>query len=217
MRRVVGNLPLVVFAAAGAAAAATGGEEPLSLQQAPGQGAAQQGQKALPAEELRDIQGPVPLAGQLPSWAIGGGLALIAAILAGIYLYRKRRRKPAQAAAPTPWEAALAELAAAKKLQGQGLLYMERVSEILRRYIESRFAIRSTRQTTREFLAGLGHAGEHSPLHPYRPELQACLEQADMAKFARLVPEPGNAAQMERAVTQFVKKTEPQAGSGDKP
>ena len=86
---------------------------------------------------------------------------------------------------------------------------MEQASEILRRYIESRFAIRSTRQTTREFLAGLNDTGQHNPLAPYRPELRACLEQADMAKFAHLVPDSGIVAQMERAVTDFVNKTEP--------
>ena len=161
-------------------------------------------------EELHDIHGPIPIDGQPPYLAIGAIVLLILAILAAIVFWLKRRRKPGPPA-PSPWETALAELAAAKPLQtaGQGLLYMERASQVLRRYIESRFAIRSTRQTTGEFLAGLTHAGNTSPLEEYRPELQVCLEQADLAKFARQVPDLSNMVRMESAVTDFVKKTEP--------
>lgn len=158
---------------------------------------------------LRDIHGPVPLAGQPPYWAIGGAIALLLAVLAAFFIYLKKRRRPKGVAPLAPWETALAELAAARELQHQALLYVERVGEILRRYIESRFAIRSTRQTTREFLAGLSQSGGDSPLAHYRQELQTCLEQADMAKFARLAPGPDHMAEMERAVTDFVRKTEP--------
>lgn len=207
------RLSLLIIAAPGAVFAAGASEESLTLRQPPGQATAQPGMKAQQIEELRDIHGPVSIAGQPPYWAIGGAVAVLA-ILAALYFYLKKWRKPAPTPLPSPWETALAELAAAKELQNKGLLYMEKASEILRRYIESRFAIRSTRQTTREFLAGLNHTGQHNPLAPYRPELQACLEQADMAKFARLVPDSGVLAQMERAVTEFVKKTEPPATGG---
>ena len=213
MIRLTTRIPLFIIAAPGAALAA-GGEESLTLRQPPGQTTAQPGMKTQQIEELRDIHGPVPIAGQPSYWAIGGIVAGVLAILAALYFYLKKRRQPAPTPPPSPWETALAELAAAKELQSKGLLYMEKAGEILRRYIESRFAIRSTRQTTREFLAGLSHTGQHNPLAPYRPELQACLEQADMAKFARLVPDSGIVAQMERAVTDFVKKTEPPATGG---
>lgn len=205
------GLPAVIIAAAGAALAAES-EQPLSLRPPPGLTATQTAGRS-PGEELRDIHGPVPITGQPPYWAIGGTVAALLAILAALYLYWRKRRRPAPAP-PSAWQTALAELAAAKSLQGQALLYMDKASEILRRYIEARFAIRSTRQTTGEFLAGLNHAGPHNPLAAYRPELEACLEQADMAKFARLVPDAGLVAQMERAVTDFIKKTEPQAGGG---
>ncbi len=160
---------------------------------------------------LRDIHGPVPLAGQPPWWVIGGIIAIVLVLFALVVLFLKRRQKTS-APLPAPWETALAELAAARELQHQALLYVERVSEILRRYIESRFAIRSTRQTTREFLAELGQSGGHSPLAPFRQELQIWLEQADLAKFARLVPGPDHMAEMERAAAEFVKKTEPSPG-----
>lgn len=187
-------------------------DQPLTLMspQQPADKTAQQQQTLQQNEDIHDIHGPIPIAGQPPYLAITISILLILAILAAIIFWLKKRRKPGPPT-PFPWETALAELAAAKALQtgGQGLLYMERASQVLRRYIESRFAIRSTRQTTGEFLAGLGHAGNNSPLEEYRPELQVCLEQADMAKFAHQVPDLNNMARMEFAVTDFVKKTEP--------
>jgi hypothetical protein len=91
---------------------------------------------------------------------------------------------------------------------------MERVSSILRSYIESRFAIHSTRQTTREFLERVNRkAGTTKTLQESRVELQACLEQADMAKFAHRIPDQDNMEQMEIAVTAFVRKTEPVAST----
>ena len=162
------------------------------------------------SEVLYDIHGPISLPEQLPYLAIGGVILALLLVLAAVLFWLKKRVKPGPTPLP-PWEMALNELAEAKHLQisGQGLLYMERASQVLRRYIESRFAIRSTRQTTREFLTGLNHTANNSPLERYRPELQTCLEQADMAKFAHRVPDLGNMGQMEHAVTDFVKKTEP--------
>lgn len=195
------------------------GDQPLTLMppRQPADKTAQQQQTLQQSDELHDIHGPLPIAGQPPYPAIAGIVLAILLILAALFFWLKRRSKPGPAA-PHPWETALSELAAAKPLQsgGQGLLYMERAGQVLRRYIESRFAIRSTRQTTREFLAGLSHAG-NSSLDDYRPELQVCLEQADMAKFAHRVPDLDNMVQMEQAVTDFVKKTEPiSAASGDR-
>mgnify|MGYP000500050280 CR=1 FL=1 len=43
----------------------------------------------------------------------------------------------------------------------------------------------------------------------FRNELQNCLEQADLAKFAHRRPGQHNLELMEKAVTTFVKKTEP--------
>ncbi len=91
---------------------------------------------------------------------------------------------------------------------GHSLLYMDQASQILRRYIESLFAIRSTRKTTREFFASLNDSDE-SPLLEYRRELKNCLEQADMAKFAHLVPDFQHMEQMEEAVRAFITRTRP--------
>lgn len=188
------------------------GDAPLTLLNRP-QASNQAGpnpQVTLQAEELRDIQGPVPIPETVPYLLILGsviGLLLIAAL---VFWYFKKRVKPALPPIP-PWEKALTDLAEARELLSpeRGLMYMDRASQILRHYIESRFTIGSTRQTTREFLRGLKDVGADSPLQTYRSELQGCLEQADMAKFAHYIPKLENLELMEDAVITFVKKTEP--------
>ena len=161
-------------------------------------------------KELRDIHGPVPIKEQPPYLLIAGVILLLLLLLALLYWFFKKRVKPAPTPV-SPWEKALLELADAKMMFSpeRGLLYMDRVSQILRCYIESRFAIQSTRQTTGEFLQGLTRAGDSSPLQTYKTELKECLEQADMAKFAHHLPKLENLEQMEIAVTSFIKRTEP--------
>lgn len=162
------------------------------------------------AEELHDIHGPVPTTEAPPYLLLAGILVVVLLAAAALIWFLKKRGKPASPPTP-PWEKALLELADARKLLNpeRALVYMDRVSQILRSYIESRFAIQSTRQTTREFLQSLTKIGTNSPLQTHKSALQACLEQADMAKFAHHVPEIKNLEMIEDAVTTFIKKTEP--------
>jgi hypothetical protein len=199
-------MPLALFAAPVAAAIATAasdpGDPPLTLLNRP-----QQSQQNV---ELRDIHGPLPLT-DTPPYLVPAAVAIVLLFaLAALWYFLKKRKKPVPPPIP-PWEKALAELAEARQFQnpGQSLLYMERAGQILRRYIESRFAIRSTRQTTREFLAGLHDGGGDSPLAAHRTELGVCLEQADLAKFAHLVPDGQHLTEMEAAVTAFIRGTHP--------
>lgn len=159
---------------------------------------------------LHDIHGPVPIAEQPPYLLIAVVVCLLLLAIAALLWYLRRKDTSVQPAIP-PWEQALLELAEAKSLRcpTQGLFYMDRVSQILRSYIESRFAIQSTRQTTREFLHSLTGVGDSSPLRTYKTALQDCLEQADMAKFAHHLPQLDHLEQMEAAVTNFVQKTTP--------
>jgi len=157
---------------------------------------------------LHDIHGPVPIAEQPSYLLIAGVVCLLLVIAALIFWYLKDKKLPVPSPMP-PWEREAKSLASAER----GILYMDRVSQILRAYIESRFAIQSTRQTTREFLHSLSGIGDNSPLQTYKAALQDCLEQADMAKFAHHLPRPDNLEQMEAAVTNFVRQTTPQPSS----
>lgn len=159
---------------------------------------------------LHDIHGPVPTS-EYPPYLLGAALGLLAMLVVALIIYfLKKRKKPLPPPIP-PWETALHELALARQLMGDGqwLRYMDQAGQILRRYIEVRFAIRSTRQTTREFFAGLNSSGSASLLK-YQGELRACLEQADMAKFAHLVPNHDHMEQMEEAVRTFIISSRPE-------
>ncbi len=196
-------LPLSLVAA-GTVLAANTDEGTLTLQKGPGQQTTNQ------TEALHDIHGPVPTS-EYPSYLMEAAIALLVLLLLGLlFFFFKRRKKPQSPPIP-PWDQALMELDQARQLMssGQSLLYMDHAGQILRRYIELRFTIRSTRQTTREFFARLNDS-VHSPLIEYQAELRACLEQADMAKFAHLLADEGHMQQMEEAVRAFINRTRPE-------
>ena len=57
------------------------------------------------------------------------------------------------------------------------------VSEVIRNYIEKRFATRATQRTTEEFLQALLQ-GSNEALSRHRPLLAQFLERCDLVKFA---------------------------------
>ncbi|MDK9705466.1 MAG: DUF4381 family protein [Desulforhopalus sp.] len=209
MKRLpIALLPCLVLLKAHTGLAADQGEESLTLQNNKSQ------QIQNKNDILHDIQGPVPTS-EYPPYLVETALVLLVLLAIGLlYFFLKRRKKPQPPPIP-PWDTALSELTEAGQLMsaGQGLLYMDKVAQILRRYIESRFAIFSTRQTTREFFLGLEDSGPPSLL-AYRSELRACLEQADMAKFAHLLPELQHMQGMEQAVRTFITSTRPELPTG---
>ena len=196
-------LPLSLVAAGAVSAADTDGDS-LTLQKSPWQ------QTTNKTEDLHDIHGPVPTSEYPPYLMEAAIILFVLLLLALLFFFLKRRKKPQPPAVP-PWDKALMELDQARQLMssGQSLLYMDQAGQILRRYIELRFTIRSTRQTTREFFARLNDS-VHSPLIEYQAELRACLEQADMAKFAHLLADEGHMQQMEEAVRAFITRTRPE-------
>lgn len=168
-------------------------------------------QAELPAS-LHDIYGPV----QLPVmhgpffWPLIALLVVVAGALLflGVVFWRRRRK------AGKPAEAAALALAALDELRGlmtpsQSLVYATRLSEILRGYIESRFQIHSTRQTTKEFFAALTARTPAAPeLAEYQSRLGRCLDQCDLAKFARYAPDIAEMELMGQAVREFIQTTE---------
>lgn len=160
-------------------------------------------------EQLRDIHPPMLLP-EAKNYAMPAAglllLLLVAAVL--FWFFRRRKKKPVLSLAH---ETALADLLRLRSLMSseQALLYAKELSDILRCYIEKRFRIRASRQTTREFFAGLtGNPGQIALLvEDHGDSLKTCLDQCDMAKFARCTPTLQSMENMEAAVQEFIQAT----------
>lgn len=172
----------------------------------------------LPADadplKFHDIKGEVTIA--VPEstpvwWWYAGGTAAVAAA-AGAWWYRRGRR-PLTAA-----EWALAELA---RIDVEDYLRHRRVQElyvtmtdIVRCYIERRFALRAPRQTTPEFLAGLTHNANFATEH--KRLLAKFLKAADLVKFACFSPAADDVHAARTAAEVFVRATAEEAKANHK-
>jgi hypothetical protein len=190
------------------------GQQPLKLLQ-PGQ---TPGQTTVPdalPQSLHDIYGPVLLPDPVPYLLYGSIALVMLALLLSAYWWFYKRPKPAAPPIP-PGIMARDELMRARELMNpeQTLHYMERVSDILRRYLESRFHLYTTRQTTREFFQSLTtRIHENDALSGCSLELKNCLERCDMAKFAHQPSSIDHLQEMENSVLSFVNQTEQPAQS----
>ena len=164
--------------------------------------------------EIYDIYGPLPLPDPinwLPYIIAGILLLLIASVL--FYYFRKKKKTKIIPAVPAHITALTElELAREYRVNNQSLIYAERISEILRRYIEQQFNIGSTRQTTSEFLNSIQEntSSIGSGLVAHRDQLCKCMQQCDMAKFAHKTTDKGSMEEMEDGVRQFIDSTTPE-------
>ena len=144
-----------------------------------------------PLDELRparaalaELEGPW-LARNWP-W-LAAGLIVLGGIAAGVVVWLGRAEERARI---TAFDRALARL---DRLERRGLpagdavdaWYVE-LSDIVRRYIEERFALRAPELTTEEFLIEAGRSAELTAAH--RDLLSEFLATCDRVKFARYSP-----------------------------
>jgi hypothetical protein len=165
------------------------------------------------AGKLRPPRGPLPeeiptLARSSRLWiGIGAAAALLiaGAALAWVVLARRRRR------GPTAFAVAEGRLAA---LEARGFpsaaqvdpWYVE-LSDIVRRYLEERFAVRAPELTTEEFLREVGRSEALAP--PHRVLLGSFLERCDRVKFAGYQPAEGESREALQAARRFLLETRP--------
>jgi hypothetical protein len=146
----------------------------------------------------------------------GGWLALgIAGILVvGFILFARRRlsRAATDAAESTGlglWDVALAELERLIPLLNRehSRDYAIRSTDILRRYIENRYALRAPTLATEEFLVMAGG----SPALPadHRASLREFLELCDLLKFGRYLAATGELEALHAAAVAFVLASRP--------
>jgi len=99
-----------------------------------------------------------------------------------------------------------------RQLQREGLIaqkaykaYYSRLSWILRAYFENRFLFPALEQTTTELMARFGAAQELDD--EQQRWTRAILEQADLVKFARFIPEADDARQVLELAFRIVEQT----------
>lgn len=84
--------------------------------------------------------------------------------------------------------------------------YYLRLSEILRIYFESRFQVLAVESTTDEILALLRTKEIDAPL---REKIAEVLQAADLAKFAKWVPQPVEIVQMNKKSKEIIEEATP--------
>jgi hypothetical protein len=133
------------------------------------------------AEDIRDIRGPIYL---LPGWvlpALIGGAVLVALGLYG--LWRARRKRTARALVPHELALQRLEEISALMQPARAREFSIAASDIVRLYIEQRFAVTATRRTTEEFLRDLLGSSD-AALARHQGLLGEFLHQCDIVKFA---------------------------------
>jgi len=165
--------------------------------------------------KIHDIAGPVRMPARAGLWgwvAAAAGLAAGALAVAGLVRRKRRRRAAVQARRAPAHELAFRALAGliAEDLTARGEFkqFYQRLSDILRRYIENRFGLRAPERTTEEFLEDL--RGNESLNREYRALLADFLTHCDLVKFAEHRPVTGEIQKAFDSCKQFITATREQ-------
>lgn len=140
-------------------------------------------------------------------------LAGLAAVSGVLWLFlRRRKARPVVIASEPPHVLALAALAALGEVDPADAAAVRkwhfRISEIVRLYVEQRFALNATDLTTEEILA-LAAAGSYFD-GATRQLLRDFLQATDIVKFASYRPMANQIQQVQAAARTFVQSTVPQ-------
>lgn len=144
---------------------------------------------------LHDIRPPRSLPRSNTIWFWAGGLLLffLGSGITGFLIIRKKnlgkdrtmiRKIPAHEQAFGELQALVAEDLVEK---GKIKEFYQKISDILRRYIENRFNLRAPEQTTEEFLSQIRTKNDFDDAH--KTLLKNFLTHCDLVKFARHQPE----------------------------
>jgi len=167
--------------------------------------------KAGKAADIRDIKGPEEFpVDWRPYYFVGGTLAALLGLALLLYrvLNRERRAQPTQPPKPAH-VIAFEEL---DRLRRRGLIeqgafkeFYSALSNIVRAYVEQRFAVRAPEMTTEEFLLSSARNGRLQSGH--RALLGEFLTESDLVKFARHVPTVADSERAFAAARRFVDET----------
>lgn len=144
--------------------------------------------------QIHDIEEPVempkPKISERPLLWVGLGMIAVV-LMAGALVFALRKKEEAKAVVRLPaHEIAYRDLERLirEDLPGNGEIkqFYQRISDILRHYIENRFGLRAPEQTTEEFLTALGVDAMLAPGH--KSLLKNFLQHCDLVKFAKHEP-----------------------------
>ncbi len=162
---------------------------------------------------LNEIKPPVPFPRSYSLWIwVGIGSALVVAGIAmAVILIRRRKRVEEVWSQRVPaHELAYEELRrlVAEDLvkKGEVKVFYQRLSGIVRHYIENRFGLRAPEQTTEEFLTSLEAEQEFPGI--YKPLLKTFLNHCDLVKFAEHEPRAEDIQKTFDSCKAFIKGTE---------
>jgi hypothetical protein len=166
-------------------------------------------------DDIRDIKGPLDVArGHLAEVivAVMAVAAIAVLLILGVWARRRQPAKPEEPAEP-PLPADVVALqrlealaASALLAQGRVKQYYTELSDIVRGYIEARYAVPALERTTHEVLRDLRPASlGDAPLH----SLEALLSDCDFVKFAKWRPDREAAEAALAAAVGFVEATRP--------
>ncbi len=144
-------------------------------------------------------------------WYIVGGIgALILAVIAGIYIQKMRKKQPAVVHAPEislqdQMLKMLAELESKQLWQKNKIKeYYIELTDIVRTYIEKRFATHAMELTTDELIE---QAQLNKEMLPYISSLSVVLHTADLAKFAKAQPLPQEHVDAMEKAREFIDRS----------
>lgn len=147
----------------------------------------------------KGFYGPVMLKAAWSDWLVAGliALAVAAAVVLVIWLMRRRRRPAAIATSDVVLGPDATALQALERLgesgliaEGQMLAFYLRLDEILRAWLEARFALPAMNRTTQGLMYLLRVRRETDG---WRQEFLAVLKTGDTVKFAQVVPDDATA------------------------
>ncbi len=145
-------------------------------------------------------------------WAAGSAGLLAVGALAAWWFWRRQRS--AIMLRPDQWALRELDRLESLKLPERGAIerYHTLLANVLRGYLEKRFAVRARRQTTPEFLRAAAQIPELTD--GQRDALRDFLERCDLAKFARASVDAQQCQALSDSARDFVKQTSAHSEAG---
>lgn len=168
------------------------------------------------SSQIADIQGIHKLPRRIPMWVwIIPGAALLAFII-GLITSRLWKSRETLIPKPPPIPAHIIAFKALEALKNKGLLekdecnaFYTELSMILRAYLDGRFNLNATDETTEEIVEALSKSPELNM--EQQGILRDFMTQADMVKFAKGHPDRSTMESAFETTTQFVEETKQEA------